>query len=84
MNKEPTLIGLIALWIVNRLISLLNIPVPLSPEIIEGLVELVAAIIAALIIRANVFSKSTIREAGLNPAKVERDAKNPSVTKFPG
>jgi hypothetical protein len=82
MNKEPALIGLVALWIVNRLIDVANVATPINPEALEGMVELVTALLVAVFIRAKVFSKSTIEEAGLNPEKIERDAKNPNVMRF--
>lgn len=80
MNKEPILIVTLLVFGLNRLLDGLNI-VPPDDSMLESVAEFFVLVGGALIARTKVFSRDTIREAGLDPEVVEARAADPSVPK---
>lgn len=82
MQKEPALVA----GAVAALLGLLLVYGVVTTEQAaawQGLAVVLIPIAQALWTRSRVFSPNTIREAGLNPEKVEADAADPDVHRYP-
>jgi hypothetical protein len=75
---------MIVVWLINFLLERMNLSAPVDPETVNTVAQFIVAIVGALLIRARVFSRNTIREAGLSPKAVQERADNPAVPKLVG
>lgn len=79
-RREPVLLAVLLAWALNRLLDALGVDsgaLGITPEALEGTVELVLLVGGALWARSRVFSEQTIRDAGISPSSVEIRAKSP-------
>lgn len=72
MSKEPVTIAIMVAYLLSQLLGLIGVMAP--PTITSAGAEFIIFLSSALFARAHVFSKFTLRQAGLEPSTVEAKA----------